>query len=289
LLLFWLLVGAAFNGLVCLRRGSAAGLQWCAGYLLEGLLSLDNLFVFHLVFQSFATPRSLLRKALFLGIIGAAVFRLGFFIALSSLLHVVKWVRFVFGALLIYSGLQAALTIDGPSPDDVADTTVMRWLRRCLGSRLMSRYDTIDRALVVSQNGRWCATLLVPVIVCLELTDLIFAVDSVSAKVAQIPDYFIAYSSSVLAMFGLRAMFFIIQDLVDCFELVRFGLCLILVFIGLELMASDYVQLEPQAVAVMIVAMFVICIAGSIAQRRTKPDGATQRQVGDVLAGPLSR
>mmetsp|Transcript_43781 Transcript_43781/g.115470 ORF Transcript_43781/g.115470 Transcript_43781/m.115470 type:complete len:550 (+) Transcript_43781:155-1804(+) len=269
ILLFWLLIAAAFNGLVWFRRGSDAGFEWCTGYLLEWILSLDNLFVFHLIFQAYATPRALLHKALFYGIFGAAIFRMCMFMVLASLLHLVHWVRFAFGALLIYSGLQAASGIDDES-DEVADNMAVRLLKRCLGSRLLDRYDCVGQRLLVWESGQWRATLLVLVIALLELTDVVFAVDSVSAKVAQIPDYYIAYSSSVIAMFGLRAMFFIIQDLVDYFELLKFGLCLILVFIGFELMASDYIKLDPQAVCVMFLAVFAMCVAGSAAQRRAK-------------------
>jgi len=116
-------------------------------------------------------------------------------------------------------------------------------------------------------DGSLRATLLVPVIFCLEITDVFFAVDSVSAKVAQIPNYYIAYSSSVIAIFGLRAMFFVIQDLVDYFDLVKYGLCLILVFIGIELMIADFVKLPSHAVCVVIISVFLVCIAGSMARR----------------------
>merc|ERR1719271_379303 len=108
--------------------------------------------------------------------------------------------------------------------------------------------------------------MLVPVIVCLEITDIVFAVDSVSAKVAQIPDVYIAYSSSVLAMFGLRAMFFIVRDLVDMFDMLKYGLCFILVFIGIELLLEDRVQLPAQVVCVLVVSVFLVCAVGSTAK-----------------------
>merc|ERR1719261_1769194 len=112
-------------------------------------------------------------------------------------------------------------------------------MKTVLANRLVEKYDLEENRMFVEEDGEWKATLLVFVILCLEVTDILFAVDSVSAKVAQIPDYYIAYSSSVIAIFGLRAMFFIIQDLVDCFDMLKYGLCFILVFIGIELLASD--------------------------------------------------
>jgi len=278
ILLFWLFVGAAFNGFIWFRRGSDAGCEWCTGYILEWILSMDNLFVFHIIFQTFATPRALLHKALFWGILGSAVFRILIFTTLASLLHVVHWIRFCFGAVLIYSGLLAASGVEQTSGEAVANTTAVRWLRRCLGSRLLERYDCVGQRLFVKESGRWRVTLLVLVIVLLELTDMLFALDSASAKVAQIPNYYLAYSSSVIAIFGLRAMFFVLQDLVECFELMNLGLCLILVFIGLELMASDYVRLDPQAVCVMILAVFVTCVAGSAAKRRTRGGDHTEAE-----------
>mmetsp|Transcript_31245 Transcript_31245/g.89590 ORF Transcript_31245/g.89590 Transcript_31245/m.89590 type:complete len:523 (-) Transcript_31245:107-1675(-) len=278
-LLFWVLVAAAFNGIVLYRRGWDSGVQWCSGYMLEWLLSFDNLFVFHLVFATYKTPRGLLHKALFLGILGAVVFRMFFFMALSSLLHLVHWIRFVFGIILIYSGVQAARGDD--DEESIADSWPVKLLKTCLGSRLSEDYDAEGRLFCRSADGRLRATLLVPVIVCLEVTDILFAVDSVSAKLAQIPDYYIAYSSSVLAIFGLRAMFFIVRDLVDYFELLKYGLCFILVFIGIELIFSDYLRLPAQVVCVIILSVFLVCIAGSTAQ---KLYGTSQKDSRDVAA-----
>eukprot|EP00418_Pyrodinium_bahamense_P094081 CAMPEP_0179030520 /NCGR_PEP_ID=MMETSP0796-20121207/10606_1 /TAXON_ID=73915 /ORGANISM="Pyrodinium bahamense, Strain pbaha01" /LENGTH=489 /DNA_ID=CAMNT_0020726701 /DNA_START=57 /DNA_END=1526 /DNA_ORIENTATION=+ len=264
-LAFWVVMGGVFNVIIGYRRGLEGGLQWCSGYLLEWLLSMDNLFVFHLIFRTYATPRPLLHRALFLGIIGAVAFRMCFFMALSALLHLMSWVRFIFGVLLIYSGVQAAL--DDDDDPDVENTMAIRFLKRCLGSRLIDRYDLDGHSCFLrGEDGRLRATLLVPVIFCLEITDIFFAIDSVSAKVAQIPDYYIAYSSSVIAIFGLRAMFFVIQDLVDCFGLLKYGLCFILVFIGIELIVAKWVELPAHVVCVVILTVFVVCTAGSMAK-----------------------
>lgn len=259
----WISIGVVFNALVWVRKGREAGIMWCSGYLLEWLLSMDNLFVFHLVFRVYATPKELLHKALFLGIIGAAVFRMFFFMALASLLHLVHWFRFVFGVLLIWSGIQAAR--EDEDEVDVANLKPVQWLKRLLGSRLTESYDIEEKQIFVRKDGQMQATLMVPVIFCLELTDILFAVDSVSAKVAQIPNYYLAYSSSVIAMFGLRAMFFILRDMVDFFDLLKYGLCFILVFIGFELLLEDYVKLPAQVVCVVIFSVFLVCISGSTA------------------------
>jgi len=265
LLAFWVICGIGFNFVVLARNGQDSAIQWCSSYLLEWLLSMDNLFVFHLIFRVYATPKELLHKALFLGIVGAVVFRMCFFMALASLLNLIHWVRFVFGVLLIYSGVQAAR--DDDDDLDISNLLVVRWLKRFLGTRLVEKYDLEQHRMFILEDGEWKATLLVPVIFCLEVTDIIFAVDSVSAKVAQIPDYYIAYSSSVLAMFGLRAMFFIIRDLVDVFDMLKYGLCFILVFIGIELLVEDYVKLPAQAVCAVVLSVFIVCTAGSTARK----------------------
>lgn len=269
-LAFWLSCGVAYNMIVLARQGRERAVEWCSGYFLEWILSMDNLFVFHLIFSTYATPKELLHKALFLGIIGAVAFRMCFFMALASLLHMIHWARIIFGIILIISGIQAAREDDDDV--DVSDLVVVRWLKGCLGSRLVEKYDLEGHRMIITEDGQFRATLLVPVVVCLEATDILFAVDSVTAKVAQIPDYYIAYSSSVLAMFGLRAMFFIMDQLVDMFELLKYGLCFILVWIGIQLLLEDYVKLPAQVVCVVILSIFLVCTVGSAARSFYKQD-----------------
>eukprot|EP00747_Dinoflagellata_sp_TGD_P064650 gnl/TRDRNA2_/TRDRNA2_154000_c0_seq2.p1 gnl/TRDRNA2_/TRDRNA2_154000_c0~~gnl/TRDRNA2_/TRDRNA2_154000_c0_seq2.p1 ORF type:complete len:814 (+),score=122.25 gnl/TRDRNA2_/TRDRNA2_154000_c0_seq2:70-2511(+) len=279
---FWLSMGLLYNMYFWWEAGQNDGLDWMSGYFLEWLLSMDNLFVFHLIFKTFKTPAEMLHKALFVGIIGAVAFRIVFFLILGFLLHIVQWIRFVFGFFLIYSGFQA-LEDDG---DDLDDMYSVKLLRACVGSRLKETYDHEGNGFFVTDNnGRTCMTMLVYVVLCLEVTDVIFAVDSVSAKLAQIPDQFIAYSSSVMAIFGLRAMFFIIKDLVDYFEMLKYGLCFILVFIGCELMVSNWIQLSSVTVTMVIFVVFATSIGASFARMK-----ASQRALpclGDrSLAGP---
>jgi len=275
----WILLGIGYNALVFARQGMVAGVEWCSGYVLEWLLSMDNLFVFHLIFRLYNTPPQLVHKALFLGIIGAIGFRFCFFAIVRELLDFVSWFRFVFGGFLIWSGVQAA---KDEEEGDIQETRPVRALRWALGSRLQEGYDKENGSIFVWKDQRLTFTLMLPVVCCLEITDLVFALDSVSAKAAQIPNFWTSVSSSVLAMFGLRAMFFVIQDLVQLFELLKYGLCFILVFIGVELMISDYVSLPPHVVCVVILSVFLISIAGSSAMQMHK--GA-----GDVLVSSPTR
>uniref|UniRef100_A0A7R9ZXA6 Uncharacterized protein n=1 Tax=Pyrodinium bahamense TaxID=73915 RepID=A0A7R9ZXA6_9DINO len=261
-IVFWVVVAVFFNLIVWHRMGKQKSIEWISGYVLEWMLSMDNLFVFHLIFKTYKTPSNQIHKAVFVGVIGAVVMRLIFFMVVSTLLRLARWVRFPFGLLLIWSGIQAAK--DDGEQVDVKDTLLISGLRRCLGSRFTGRYDEEGHSMFIwsSQEGLQ-VTLLLMVIFCLEATDILFALDSVSAKVAQIPDQYIAFSSSVIAMYGLRAMFFVVQDLVEAFDLLQYGLCLILVFIGLELMFARYLHLASSTVCIMIISVFVICIIGS--------------------------
>jgi len=266
-ILFWVLVAVAFNLGVWSRMGHQKACEWCSGYILEWMLSMDNLFVFHLIFKTYKTPANHIHKAVFVGVIGAVVMRLFFFMVVSTLLRLFRWVRFPFGMLLIWSGVEAAK--GGDDDTEVKDTMLMRGLRWLFGARLSDKYDPEGASMVIrDSDGRLKATMLVVVICCLEFTDILFAVDSVSAKVAQIPDQYLAFSSSVIAMYGLRAMFFIVKDLVEAFDLLQYGLCLILVFIGIELMFAKYLHLASSTVCIMIVSVFVICIFGSTVKKK---------------------
>jgi len=284
-ILVWIAVAGAYAVFVWLYRSPAAGTVWITGYVLEWILSMDNLFVFHLVFEAYRTPANQIHKAVFVGIVGAVAMRLVFFMVLSSLLHLFHWVRFVFGAFLIWSGVEAARSEDDDG-DDITDTRLVRSLKWFLGARLMDDYDHKGGAMFMHDSrGRVRCTMLFVVICCLEFTDIIFAVDSVSAKVSQIPSEYLAFSSSVLAMFGLRAMFFIINDLVQMFDMLKYGLCIILMFIGVELMISQWVRLPPGMVCLCILAVFIISIGASWFKGRYFPDDEDDKAQSAALLG----
>mmetsp|Transcript_86813 Transcript_86813/g.254060 ORF Transcript_86813/g.254060 Transcript_86813/m.254060 type:complete len:486 (+) Transcript_86813:66-1523(+) len=264
-LVFWVFVAVAFDILTYFRFGKEMALNWCTGYLLEWILSMDNLFVFHIIFETYKTPEAQTHKAVFLGIVGAVVTRMVFFMAVSELLNAFQWVRYPFGALLIWSGIQAARGED--EDDDVKDTYIVRGCKWLLGNRLLEDYDGEGR-LVVTKDGTTQFTLLLLVVAIIELSDVLFALDSVSAKIAQIPQQYIAFSSTCIAMYGLRALFFIVKDLVKMFELLQYGLCLILVWIGLELMLSHWLHVGAGAVCVLIASIFAVFTVASVARRR---------------------
>jgi len=280
-LAFWLSMGLAYNIYFIARYGWDKGVSWTTGYLLEWMLSMDNLFVFHLIFQVYKTPPVMLNKALFVGVSCAAILKLFFFILIGTLVNLMHWVRFVFGALLIYSGIEAVR--DGADEVDPSDSFIV-WLVKCsLGDRLWEHYDLENNCVFTRhpENGKRCATLLFMVILCLEVTDVIFAIDSVSAKVGQIPNLYIAYSSSVLAIFSLRSMFFVINDLVTIFENLKYGICVILVFIGIELICSEWIDLPPVTVCVVIVSVFTLSLLSSIPRAASKMMEEEHEQPGE--------
>jgi len=266
-LVLWFSIGIGYDIVIWHQKGQSAAIEWCTGYLLEVLLSMDNIFLFHVIFRLYETPEKLKHKALSIGILGAFLARFLCYMAVTSLLQAVHVLRFVFGVFLIYSGLKALEEEDNADDDEPRENGAVTFLKDAMGSRLLPYYDIDTERIMLTVNGKICATLLVPVILSLELTDIIFAIDSISAKAAQIPDLYLGYSSSLLAMFGLRAAFFVIEDLLKMFDLLKYGLCFILVFIGAELCLSFWVKLPAHVVLTVIVTVFTVCIVGSITRK----------------------
>lgn len=280
---FWIVCGIAYNIHYAIRHGASDGIDWCVGYVLEWMLSVDNLFAFQFIMKAYKAPQAIQHKALFCGVFGAMLWRLLMFLTIGFLMHSIHFVQFFFGFILIYAGVQAVQGDD--DEQDPNNMIFMRILKKCLGDRMMNSYDLENHSLFIwdPQTGRLCATLLVPLIFCIEISDLIFAVDSVSAKVAQIPNQYIAYSSSVFALLGLRAMYFVIDDLIRYFDTLKYGVGFILVFIGGELMISGKYQLPDWVVCIVIITVFNFCIVLSIFQKLIWPTSQADEKQKGVL------
>lgn len=261
----WVAVGFGYNLYVGWRYGMELALDWSTGWILEWILSFDNLFLFHVLFRLCKTPQEWRPKALFFGIVGAFFLRLIMISLFDSLISAHAWIRLVFGTFLIYSGIVAVQEdeeVDEPSKGYPA--TGLKYL---LGDRFDENYDSEGRLFPVGADGRLRVSMLAAVIAYVELTDVVFAIDSVSAKVAQLPNQFIVFSSSVLALCGLRAMFFVLQDAVEYFEHLKYGICVVLLFIGLELILAPFVRLDSWTVLIVIASVCVISVASSAAKR----------------------
>lgn len=260
----WTLCGLGFNLGYAFRHGTRKGIEWFSGYFIEWMLSIDNLFAFQVIFRAYCAPLSIQHKALFCGILGSVLARLLLFLAFGNALNSIHYIQFLFGILLIYSGVSVLNDDDTQPTPELKDVYVVKLLKKAMGNRLKENYGVDDGPLFVVEDGRMVATLLVPLILSLESVDILFAVDSVSAKVSQFHDQFLAYSSSVMALLGLRAMYFLLDDVCKYFSLLKYGVCVILVFIGLDLMMSSRYAIPEWVVCIFIVTVFNLCVLASI-------------------------
>ncbi|HBL27695.1 MAG TPA: hypothetical protein DD490_12730 [Acidobacteria bacterium] len=225
----WVALALIFNAGLWYFRGPDAGVQFLTGYLIEKSLSVDNIFVFALLFGYFAVPAIQQHRVLFWGILGALVMRAVFILAGAALLEAFHWIIYVFGAFLIITGLKMALVRDtGLQPEK---NPVLRLVRRLIP--VTSDYR--EGHFFVREQGRWWATPLFLVLVLVETTDLVFAVDSIPAIFAVTSDPFIVYTSNIFAILGLRSMFFLLAGVMHKFRLLKYGLGLVLIFVGLKM------------------------------------------------------
>jgi tellurite resistance protein TerC len=231
---FWIALSLTFNYLVYHFMGRRAGLEFLTGYLIEKSLSVDNLFVFLLIFTYFKVPPQYQHKILFWGILGALVLRAGFILAGAALLAKFHFLLYVLGAFLVYTGLKMATSAGEPEIDP-DNNPVVRFLSRHLP--ITNRLH--DDRFLVRQNGTLFATPLLVVLVMVETTDVVFAADSIPAILAVSRDTFIVYTSNVFALLGLRALYFALEGLMRLFHYLHYGLSLILVFIGAKLLLSE--------------------------------------------------
>ena len=243
----WIGLALAFAALVAYRRGPGTALQFLTGYIIEESLSVDNLFVFMLIFSWFAVPTRLQHGVLFWGILGAMVLRLLFIVAGVALIERFEWVIYLFGGILVYSGVKMALEKEKKiNPDQ---NPVLKLFRKLMP--VTTEYE--GSKFFVQRDGRTVATPLLLVLLVVETTDLIFAVDSIPAVLAITRDRFIVYTSNVFAILGLRAMFFALKGAMDLFHHLHYGLSAILVFVGAKMILGHFVEI-PIGIALGVVA-----------------------------------
>ncbi len=240
---------AGFFGLFLLyREGSAAMLEYYTGYLLELSLSVDNLFVFILLFQYFAVPPALRTKVLHWGIIGAIVMRAIMIVAGSVLLQRFEWIIYVFGVILVWTGARMFRSVDEEIHPE--HNPLLKLLRRIMP--VTQGYEE-DKFLVRTVSGKVMATPLLVVLLMVEWTDLVFAIDSIPAVYGITRDPFIVYSSNIFAILGLRALFFLLAGVMDKFTFLKPGVALILIFVGIKMIASGWVH-PPTWVSLVVIA-----------------------------------
>lgn len=257
--LIWIAVALAFNGAIWWYLDMNAGrelanqkaMEFFTGYLIEKALAVDNVFVWLMLFGYFAIPIELQRRVLLYGVLGAIVMRTGMIFGGSWLISQFHWILYLFGAFLLFTGAKMLWMAD--KEPDMANNPLLRWLR---GHMKISDELHEERFFVVKQGVRY-ATPLFLVLILVEISDLIFAVDSIPAIFAITTDPFIVLTSNIFAIMGLRAMYFLLADFADRFVLLKYGLALILLFIGAKMMLIDLFHI-PIAISLGVVALILI-------------------------------
>ena len=250
----WIAAGLAFGGVLWLWQGGNLAGQYYAGYLLEKALSVDNIFVFVLLFTSLAIPPSAQRRVLYLGVIGALVLRGGFIAAGGALIDHISWIFYVFGAMVLLAGARMLR----PEPVSGGDGNLtVRALRRVLP---ISTADAGDRFFTRSA-GKFMFTPLFVALVAIETTDLVFALDSIPAVFGVTRNLFIVFTSNAFAVLGLRALYFLLAGSMNRFRYLKQGLAVLLVFIGVKMLIAPVVHL-PVAVSLLVI---VGVVGGAVA------------------------
>ena len=257
----WISVSLLFNMWLYYSQGPQVGVEFLTGYLVEKSLSVDNIFVFLLIFQAFHVPAQSQHKVLFLGVLGALVMRAIFVLAGVELLQSFHAVLYVFGALLLLTGLKMFLPTKRVVRPGSADPLVARkWPRRIIP--VTDQFE--GERFFVKQAAKWIATPLFLALVAVEAMDIIFAVDSVPAVLAITRNAFIVYSSNVFAILGLRALYFALADLLPRFRFLHQGLAAILVFVGAKMTLSEWLPVSAAISLGVIVGILAVTVAASL-------------------------
>ncbi|HZI14930.1 MAG TPA: TerC/Alx family metal homeostasis membrane protein [Myxococcus sp.] len=279
----WIATGLAFNLLVWKVFGARPAQEYLAAYFIEKSLSLDNVFVFLVIFRSLAIPPRLQHQVLFLGIFGALVFRALFIFLGAEALERWSWVAYVFGAILLIT----AWRVFREDPSKEVENKAVRWLAR----RLPVSQELHGKAFTVKlDNGRRVITPLLLALMGLELTDILFAVDSVPAAFAVTQDTFIIYSSNAFAILGLRALYLLLAGTVGKLRYLHYGLAGVLAFAGLKMVLEPWIHVPPLLSVGIILALIVPAVV--ISQRalrrdeRRPPDAPRGIRPGDERSGP---
>ena len=256
--LLWLSVGLGFTGWVIYARGTGAGLTYLTAYLVEKSLSVDNLFVFLVIFRHFGVAGKQQERVLFWGVFGAVALRALFIVAGTAILHRFHWGFYLFGGFLVVSGFRLAKGSD--KTVDPEKSVALRLARRYLrtspnfeGARLFTR-----------KFGKYYATPLFLVLLVVELTDVVFAVDSVPAVLGISSDLYVVYTSNILAILGLRALYFLLSGMMGRFHKLDLALAAVLVFVGAKMIGHDFIKIPNWASLVAIGALLGLGVTASL-------------------------
>ena len=266
---FWVSLAVIFGIGVYLVEGATKSLEFFTAYLIEYSLSIDNIFVFLLIFKYFSLPRELEHKALFWGIILALITRLLFILTGVTLIKTFAWITYIFGAFLVFTGVKMAFSKDIEVHPD-----------RNVAIRLLRLFSPVTKEFhgarfFVRQNGGIMATPMLAIVLVLESTDILFAVDSIPAVLAVSKDPFIVYTSNVFAILGLRSLFFALAGLMRLFHHLHYGLAAILSFVGIKMLLEEIYHF-PITISLLIIALLLaLSILSSLLwpEKKSPPDG----------------
>lgn len=255
---FWILLALLFGWGVYVRRGPDAGLNFLTGYLLEYSLSVDNIFVFLLIFSFFRVPSHYQHKVLFWGILGACIMRAFFILTGVALIHRFHWIIYIFGAFLIFTGIKLALEKDKEIEPE--KNPLLKLFRRLMP--ITEGY--VEDKFFVRRDARLFATPLFVVLLVIETTDVVFAVDSIPAILAITTDPFIVYTSNMFAILGLRSLFFALAAIMNLFHHLHYGLAAILIFVGIKMLVSEFYKVPVGMALCVIGSILVLSIVASL-------------------------
>jgi tellurite resistance protein TerC len=260
----WIGLAATFAALLYGTQGRTAALEFSTGYVIELSLSVDNLFIFLLIFRYFRLPDEQQYRVLFWGIIGAIVMRAGFIFAGVGLIRRFHWIIYGFGLLLLYSGIRLLFQHGGEVHPE--KNPLLRLLRKFMpvtpdyvGSKFFVRGEQL------------CATPLLLVLIVIETTDVIFAVDSIPAVLSITLNTFIVYTSNIFAILGLRSLFFALSSLIDIFEYLHYGIACVLAFVGAKMMLSHIYPIRTEISLGVIAGILLVTIVASALHRNQQP------------------
>lgn len=262
--LVWVMLALTFNAGIYYLAGRQPALEFLTGYLIEKSLSLDNIFVFVLIFSYFRVPLAYQHRVLFWGVLGALVMRAMLIVVGAALLAKFQWIIYVFGGFLVLTGIKMALRgHDAAEPDQ---NPVVRLFRRVFP--VAEEYD--GQEFFTVRNGKRLATPLLLVLVLVETSDLIFAVDSIPAIFAVTRDPFLVYTSNVFAILGLRSLYFLLANVVTMFRYLKLGLAFVLTFVGVKMLILEFYKIPITVSLAVILSILMVSVVASvlIPQRR---------------------
>ena len=258
---FWVALALGFFAFLWVEEGHVIAFEYISAYLMEWSLSIDNIFVFILIFTSFAVKAKYIPRVLLIGIMMAILFRVIFITVGVALVDRFSWILYLFGAFLIYTGYKM-FTSSEDEEFDPHDTRLFRYLNKVLP---LAKHDG-DGKFVVRENGKRLYTSLFVVVIMLAAIDLVFALDSIPAVMGISRDKMVIYTSNIFAVLGLRSLFFLLRGAVTKFDYLQQGIAIVLVFIGIKMLAEHWISqwVDKQTTVFISLGVILVCISGSV-------------------------